>query len=570
MPDATRQTTFWRVTPALGRDELHADTVTPDARLFLEVSENVEQVTCDGLTGSLPVVAEGTDSGGSVLWRRFELPLLVTTPDSPALQVLGLTLRDREHGSNRLEFEIPSALMQPGRDRQGDEAVDSDPRTAAGATAHHQICEHIDLIKSLFQTDIDASVTRDRWRGIAGGVAVPNLTRLCREWGKSGGTDPRRAVIVEIAEEHAELIEQLCINPRQVLVRDRQMVGVGRVQQIDSACLRWLARQPGRTVAEKAGPRQHVLGVVRHEDADTPENRVLRDLVRRAIVAADRYIREYRHMPDHPRVKLVRGFRRRLARLFAQSMIATVAPLVGIATPNYVLQYDTRYRKIWRDYQRLVRQQLAEDTAWRWRHRMWAEACMLGAVASMNRRDPSSTAARGELWLHGEQTHGRLVDARSASGGWHPRGMDGDIVDLIDCRRHEDRDGGLVWQFDRYPGSATQIMKGLADTAPDFVLVRRNHLSIRAVGAFWCSMQSGCYRDELSVLAAKLRGALNDCGIDSRITGVELLPSDVDIDATESVSDGNAVVAALKMPIPSDPVALDRILVEALGGSHDR
>ena len=48
-----------------------------------------------------------------------------------------------------------------------------------------------------------------------------------------------------------------------------------RVQEMDRASMRWLSKQPGTTLAQRAGSDQRVLAIVRKENFDTLENRVL-------------------------------------------------------------------------------------------------------------------------------------------------------------------------------------------------------------------------------------------------------------------------------------------------------
>ena len=95
-------------------------------------------------------------------------------------------------------------------------------------------------------------------------------------------TDPPMALIVRHADTLLRLLTDLGRHPRHILSRTRAMLPVDRVQQLDVASVRWLSRQPGREVYERAGPRQRILAVRRFEDLDTLENRVLRDQIGRA------------------------------------------------------------------------------------------------------------------------------------------------------------------------------------------------------------------------------------------------------------------------------------------------
>ncbi|MBV5332851.1 hypothetical protein JZU54_04670, partial [bacterium] len=80
---------------------------------------------------------------------------------------------------------------------------------------------------------------------------------------------PEESLVTLVTRECLSEVEQVVRDLRKVLVREQQRVPLGRVQQVDAHCLRWLSRQPGRDAAEKAGGRQRILAVVRRESFDT-------------------------------------------------------------------------------------------------------------------------------------------------------------------------------------------------------------------------------------------------------------------------------------------------------------
>jgi hypothetical protein len=48
-----------------------------------------------------------------------------------------------------------------------------------------------------------------------------------------------------------------------------------------------------------------------------------------------------------------------------------VVPQQGFVRPNYVLQNDLRYKKVWEYYVRLLKQEDEEDRLWAWQNRTW-------------------------------------------------------------------------------------------------------------------------------------------------------------------------------------------------------
>lgn len=190
---------------------------------------------------------------------------------------------------------------------------------------------------------------------------------------------PRAGLETTLARMLPAVLTQVFDRLRKVLRREREPQAVGRVEQLDAACLRWLTRQPGYSVAQKAGPRQRVLAVVRRENYDILENRVLRDLLLRTERLAERWLEENeRAFPGHATVRAVKRLGNLCRRGLELEALQGVAPLHDVPKPNYVLTQDALYRRIWDAYLLVVehyrlieglwdrREKLAEDLA-QWR-----------------------------------------------------------------------------------------------------------------------------------------------------------------------------------------------------------
>ena len=242
-------------------------------------------------------------------------------------------------------------------------------------------------------------------------------TRLSTAW--TGDeirlTDPPMALIVRHADTLQRLLNDLGHHPRHILSRTRDMTPVDLVQQLDIASVRWLSRQPGRDVYERAGPRQRILAVRRFEDLDTLENRVLRDLAARSQGLATAYTTHYCALSTSERWKRVDEYRRRcqrLARDLRESAIGLPRPPI---MPNNALLDDRRYRRIWRAYRDIIRRLDEQDECWRWQHRLWADFCRLATQVALQFVDKFHAVAESPLRIATEQQRGRwsLVDAHS-------------------------------------------------------------------------------------------------------------------------------------------------------------
>ena len=285
----------------------------------------------------------------------------------------------------------------------------------------------VDFLSGYFTEAV--SLTRDRehpeFHEFAGqALAKLNWAAIWKRWKKvSTGEEPRMARVVEIAFAHLTAIRNVCERPRRMLVRQRELLAVGRVQELDSVCLRHLIQRPGRTVVEKAGGRQEILAVTRRETVDTAENRVIREFIRLCQHRARAYERENGRARGHQRVRAVVDLRSNCERLEAFSPLSAVGRLVGIPRPNYVLQKDRRYHPLWIEYDKLRREEEALDNIWSWGRRLWAEF-VRGIIVSFLVSDEAQSACvwrqdgHVPCYLRTEHYVGNLIPAVSISSRW--------------------------------------------------------------------------------------------------------------------------------------------------------
>jgi hypothetical protein len=390
------------------------------SRRTLVVAREFREASIDVCDDRLPETGRWIDERGR-LFRRFELPCADWAPDSPTLEPI-VTLSSE--GLSTLQFPVSQAeaLPRPGRLLRADEE-NQDPSELLSPEVHSiaTVLEGVTDNHVEFVNDLWDSVKTHRHYGEENvqGLALRSLHRARARWRRSAKRDEARlALIVKLAARLSRTLEQVCQQPRVVLRRVRKMIGVSRVQETDASCLRWLARQPGRTVVEKAGSRQQVMGIVRVEDADTAENRVVRDLLLRALSECRRYLAENRQFPHHPRVVIVRQFRSLMQKLMRESPVGQVGTLVGEAKPNYVLQHEPRYALLWKNYLLLVRQQKLQEDIWRWRERTWTEVCQLAVWDALRRLGLKGSAWRSDLLISDQQTSGKFLNEHSAVAGW--------------------------------------------------------------------------------------------------------------------------------------------------------
>ncbi len=168
---------------------------------------------------------------------------------------------------------------------------------------------------------------------------------------------------------------------RRRLARTRNEVPLRRVREMDPACLRVNARKPGRTLLEKAGPRQMLRALVRVERYDTSENRILRAacvrLQRTAQSALQGVPRS--HERTDPQVRQLRALGREAAALIECEELRTVGLPRPDERPSNALLGDADYRAVWRALQLLRGEEERFIEEWRSLERVLDEVLLVAA-----------------------------------------------------------------------------------------------------------------------------------------------------------------------------------------------
>lgn len=176
---------------------------------------------------------------------------------------------------------------------------------------------------------------------------------------------PELSLVTEVVKLCLSEVEAIVQDLRKVLIRHREKVSLEVVQQVDAQCLRWLSKQPGRDAVEKAGARQRILAVVRRENYNTLENRVLKDFIIRIQIPCAEYLkRNEPRFKDWDIVKQVRRLFNLCGEALRNPVIEDVSDLKELPHPNYVLRQEWRYSKVWKAYCRIIRHAGIAERLW--------------------------------------------------------------------------------------------------------------------------------------------------------------------------------------------------------------
>lgn len=266
-----------------------------------------------------------------------------------------------------------------------------------------------------------AEAVWDRISDVEKALADPAClwTNLRQRWTEEDGNEPVMDVIVRQATYLGHVLDTLETRPRRILRRVTRQVPVARVQEIDRRAMLWLARQPGETLAERAGDDQRILAVAREENFDTLENRVLRAYGELARLHAREYLERNRTRRRSRRANIVEAFGRRCGRLTRDLAGRGVRLAEPGVIPNYVLQQNPHYHRIWAAWTELLEKERAKDELWRWQALSWAEFCTLALMVALVGVPGARAVATAPLWYRDEHLRGRWIEADSPLGVFH-------------------------------------------------------------------------------------------------------------------------------------------------------
>jgi hypothetical protein len=176
---------------------------------------------------------------------------------------------------------------------------------------------------------------------------------------------PPETLITRISRECRTDAEEILCDLRKVLIREREKMSLGMVQQVDAHCLRWLYRQPGHDAIEKAGAKQRILAIVRRENYNTLENRVFKDFLTRCSQETAQYLRKNQsRFSGHPTTKCLRRLYNLCEKGLREPLLGKVGIIRTLPVPNYALTQERRYTKIWKAYVELIRQANIAERLW--------------------------------------------------------------------------------------------------------------------------------------------------------------------------------------------------------------
>ena len=190
------------------------------------------------------------------------------------------------------------------------------------------------------------------------------------------------AVSLDRRYELHRKLEALAPKLRHQLRRQAELMPVGRIQEIDSYCLRDYIRRPGVTATEKAGAKQELMAIQRYQDFNTPENKFL--VYFSHILHFNCY--QYEHSTATQYRTEVQKLRSVIDFFHQQPIVQGIQDRqYQFTQPNYVLQQNPIYRSFYQAYLDYIRYKYEKERIWSFRNQLFADIVYICLTAALLR-----------------------------------------------------------------------------------------------------------------------------------------------------------------------------------------
>jgi hypothetical protein len=312
-------------------------------------------------------------------------------------------------------------------------------------TEHQIACKTIEWQLSYFRellnitgnkksSDLDASFkggARLSWTSISN-IWFTNLDFL---------SNPRTTLIARVAQDDKllEIFKEISSSPNQTLKKSRQKQEICKVQEIDTTCIRWLARRSGKSYLEKSMPSQKILAVVSNSNYETLENKIFAYVILRLKEYAVEYIRTNSSITFSEKKKCIGDLHKLLISIMKNPWIPNASIPQPPVIPNYTLLNCPKYKYIWNLYIQLLKIDQEFDDAWKYQRSIWIDTgkqLIGGALEKLSKDyEPLKPICSSTAYLNNEQHDGHWLRQPCTPG---PYELNGHELHHIDAKEVED------------------------------------------------------------------------------------------------------------------------------------
>jgi len=151
--------------------------------------------------------------------------------------------------------------------------------------------------------------------------------------------------IYRTCKKNLNALDEILNNPRKKIHREHLISPIHKVKEIDTRCMAWLSKQPGKKIREKIGAKQKAMTVIRNTSFDILENRVVVRFIKDFIIFLSNRLKWLPNTNEKDIKVLIDTFK--LLKTLPDSPLVNVKRAIEIK-PNNVLLSDKKYNRIWR------------------------------------------------------------------------------------------------------------------------------------------------------------------------------------------------------------------------------
>lgn len=316
----------------------------------------------------------------------YTLPSLIAVSSLPyklqkSMQQTLLTTESAQSTPTTISVTLPLSILYDGQSIGTiDFVLVSSDKNAPNSEEHY--FQYLERWLAFFDYLINYNQTSDF--SDVQMVRFADLNRLIRQY-CDNDEKISRSRILAIAEKASEPLSRIASKLRKNLINTRKLLPVERINAMDGKCLEYLLRLEGNTLREKAQKnKMRFLGLAKEETYNLLENRVLKDFLERCITKSTQYIIEIKDKSNNnsafansPLSRQMNVFKQRCQDLTQKSPLAAVPRQPSLPKPNFVLQKDPDYKKIWQMYLDLIHEKRDLDKTIYCQQNLFQDICDL-------------------------------------------------------------------------------------------------------------------------------------------------------------------------------------------------
>lgn len=301
-----------------------------------------------------------------------------------------LKLSDWQHHNCHLQFELVLVINETHHLLQiTDEVFDEGAIEEEKKLEEWKNSQFSDLLDNsvalLLQSYISLFTNKKFWSDRTGDLAKIRLYQLPEYLAKFNVSDTTLPLVISLERQYelTRKLREIAPKLRHQLRRQAELMSIGRIQEMDSYCLRDYTRRPGRSPEEKGGSRQELMGVQRYQDYNTIENKFL-------VYFAGKLLHlecfRYEQSGATSYIEPVKKFRQTIDIFKQTSAIAAISSHhFQFTKPNYVLQQNPIYSSFYRAYLDYVYKRSEKEQVWSCRTQLLGDTIYLCLTAALLR-----------------------------------------------------------------------------------------------------------------------------------------------------------------------------------------